>query len=256
MPNLSRGLAAAAGAVAETYGGIERDRIKMRHEKAMARVKDKYATAARKDTQKHELHRDDQKSKYRIAEYEMAQTDREGKEEREYTRGMAAKDKQYAHEIQKAKIAASGRVSGAGSARMNLTNSVWENLKAIRPDEDPAELWLEAFKLSNEKKELSPEAELRSVWQEVYQQATEGFDPMPNEEATEMADAAAESYKDKWFPDLAASRERFKRQKRNGKALGAQNGGNKEKVDKGKALGATAAPEAVQTRKDRLRKLY
>lgn len=234
MPNLARGISGAAGALAESYGNIEKEKIDQRHRLALEKVKDKYTTKARKDEQIHDLHKQEQASKYRISEYDLERTDKASDRELEYTRGLEATEKKYAHEIEKTKITASGRM--AASARSSLTAQVWENLKAVRPDEDENELWLEAFKLTNEKKEMSPEAEVRGVWNTVYAEATS--DPLfgkTDEEARSLADQAAESYQNRWFPDMTASRERFKKQ-----------GGGPVKSE--------ANPE--QSRKDRIRELY
>lgn len=257
MPNLMRGLAQAAGGIAETAGQIERENIKHRHAMAMEKVKGKYADKARAENQKFSLDRDTQaqKERFRVSEYEMGETTKAA--DVKYERGEAGREKQYAHEIQKAKIAASGRGSGQQSARMSLTNQVWDNLKAVRPDDDPNELWLEAFKLSNEKKELSPEADQRDLWSDVYNKAIgDPLFPVDEEEARAMADEAVDAYKKKWYPESKTQRERFKKQKRSGKALGAQNGDNPDMVQKGEALGATAAPESAQSRKQRLQSIY
>ncbi len=206
---LRRGIAGAAGAAADEYSKV----LDQRHRLALERVKDKYSTAARKDQQAADLARDAQRQRerYRIAEYNVG-----AKEEAAtlaHERGVAESEKQRAHEIELEKIRAAGRGrSGAGSARMSLITQVWENLKAVRPDEDPNELWLEAFKLTNEKKEMSPEAEIRNVWNTHYEAAM--ADPIfgkSEEEAKAMADEAAKAYRQKWFPDLRTSRERFKK---------------------------------------------
>lgn len=245
MGNVQRALSAVGGTIRE-YGDMElRAQIEERHARRLMEVKNKYASEARTANEKFQLQRDTQaqKERFRVSEYEIGEREKAATVAHERSAGEAALGRASREKI----AGMSASAGGTQSARMSLTNQIWENLKAIRPDEDSNELWLESFKLSNEKTELSPEADMRAMWKEAYQAAiNDEWDPKTDKEARAIADEAETAYQEKMYPDFSAQRKRFKKRTSVGE----------DPVEKGGTLGVTEAPTTPQTKRDRLRTLY
>lgn len=268
MPNLKRAIANVGGAIAE-YGDMEiKAQIEERHARRMAAIKGQYASEARADNQKFQLERDTQaqKERFRVAEYGIGAKETAATTAHERKAGESAKDRASREKI--ASIGAAGRGAADVSRRMGDAKILLREMLKADPDGDKQEMFFKAYSLANESKTMSPEEDVRSMYRSTYNMAVKA--DIPEDEARQLAKDAQDNYQKDMYPELVSSRERFKKQTRDGKALAdtagrdpknQRNGkaladgqrGNKKNLENGKAMGVMEAPEA---KIERLRSLY